>query len=54
MKIVFVRFGFYADIPIPFTKRIIVLDIGWRPFGPRNWFSIWWLGWKKRKTTKSY
>lgn len=45
---IFVRFGFYCDIPVPFTRRVIVFDAGWRRFAPRDWYSIWMLGWKYR------
>lgn len=47
MKFIFVRVGFYSDIPIPFTRRYLVLDVGWDRIDG-EWVSLWALGWAYR------
>lgn len=53
MSIRFIRWGFYADIFIPFTNRVVIIDGGWR--GSRPWdysnrpFWIGTVGWRYKR-----
>ena len=49
MRPKFVRYGVYSDIPVPFTRYIICLDLGYHKNPGEPLQPIWALGYRYRR-----